>query len=292
MSLLFQDFFYHVLNTQTQKREQTMNNTYKTLVIAALATFSTLGIGNNAAHAGLSFRMNKGVSYGEHGNMGIATQVENTATVDFNDLIPNQRGRRSNASFTNEFASYTFLNPGRSAVIADRWVPENINGTVNHNNPYLTVFKGADVEIKFNETANYFGLNWGSVSANNKISFYKGDTLIDAFQSAGHNAPNQAELNAVWQESKGSHRARNFWNEADAYLEFWAEDAGSVFDRIVLQQVSHAGGGFETDNHSFLLSNTGFDPDQNQSQSIPEPGMVLALLGVGGFMVRKRAKKA
>jgi hypothetical protein len=99
-------------------------------------------------------------------------------------------------------------------------------------------------------------------------------------------------LNAAWQEVKGSHHAANFWNEADAYLEFWAEDAANVFDRIVLTQVSSAGGGFETDNHSFLLGNTGFDPNNNQSQSVPEPGMVLALLGVGGFIVRKRAKKA
>ncbi|NJO70775.1 MAG: PEP-CTERM sorting domain-containing protein [Oscillatoriales cyanobacterium RM1_1_9] len=50
------------------------------------------------------------------------------------------------------------------------------------------------------------------------------------------------------------------------------------------------GGGFETDNHSFLLSNSGFNPETNKS--VPEPGMVAGLLVVGGLIAKKKAKKA
>ncbi|WP_413160616.1 hypothetical protein ACL6C3_19090 [Capilliphycus salinus ALCB114379] len=270
-----------------------MKTTQKAVAFAALTALSTFGVANTA-HAGVMFRMNQGVAYGENGNMGIATPVENTATIDFNDLIPNVQGSKSSTNFSNDFASYTFENGKKSSVIADQWVPENIDRTVNKTNPYLAVFSGDRVTIDLKSTANYFGLNWGSVSQNNRIEFFKGDTLISAFQSAGNNVnqpvEGQAELNAAWKDVKGSHSATNFWNEADAYLEFWAEDVNSLFDRIVLTQLSSTGGGFETDNHSFLLSNKGFDPNNNKS--VPEPGMVVGLLAIGGLIAQKKAKKS
>lgn len=268
----------------------------KFIALTTLTTLSIFGIANTA-QAGVMFRMNQGVSYGENGNMGIGTQVENTATVDFNDIIPNQKGQKSKANFSNDFASYSFeSNNGRSAVIADQWVPENIDGSTNHSNPYLTVFNGSQVTIDLNDTANYFGLNWGSVSANNRIEFWNDDTLINTYQSAGSDigqpVEGQAELNAAWQDVKGDHRATNFWNEADAYLEFWADDVDSLFNKIVLVQASSKGGGFETDNHSFLISDQAFDPDNNTPESVPEPGMVLGLMAIGGLMVKKATKKA
>ncbi|MEB3280684.1 MAG: hypothetical protein VKK42_17360 [Lyngbya sp.] len=265
-----------------------MKTTQKAVAFAALTALSTFGVANTA-HAGVMFRMNQGVAYGENGNMGIATPVKNTATVDFNNLLGNKTG------FENEFAIYSFQNTtGSSSVRANQWVPENIDRTINNSNPYLAVFSGNSVTIDLKGTANYFGLNWGSVSQNNRIEFFKGDTLISAFQSAGNNVnqpvEGQAELNAAWKDVKGSHNATNFWNEADAYLEFWAEDANSLFDRIVLTQVSSTGGGFESDNHSFLLSNKGFDPNNNKS--VPEPGMVVGLLAIGGLIAQKKAKKS
>ncbi|NJO70776.1 MAG: hypothetical protein HC825_01790 [Oscillatoriales cyanobacterium RM1_1_9] len=179
--------------------------------------------------------------------MGIATQVKNTATVDFNNLSGSSTG------FENEFASYSFK---KNSIRVDQWAPENIDrtvsggfeGTQNGNtsidvdNPYLTIFGGNSVTINLEGTANYFGLNWGSVSANNRIEFWNGDTLVNAFQSAGNdlNKPveGQAELNAAWQGAKGTHTAKNFWNEADAYLEFWADGSDSLFNKIVLTQVN------------------------------------------------------
>ncbi|MGL5082095.1 MAG: PEP-CTERM sorting domain-containing protein, partial [Microcoleaceae cyanobacterium] len=59
---------------------------------------------------------------------------------------------------------------------------------------------------------------------------------------------------------------------------------------VVLTQVSGKGGGFETDNHSFLLSDSGFNPETNKS--VPEPGMVLGLLALGGmFAAKHKANK-
>lgn len=270
-----------------------MNNTQKVIASITLATTSVIGF-SGTANAAVMFRMNEGASYGENGNMGISTQVENTATVDFNDIIPNASGNKSNDNFSNDFASYTFETGKKSSVIADKWVPENMDGSTNKDNPYLTVFSGDKVTIDLNDTASYFGMNWGSVSANNRIEFWNGDTLISTYQSAGdktnQSVEGQAELNAAWQDVKGSHHANNFWNEADAYLEFWAEDVDSLFDKIVLTQVSGKGGGFETDNHSFLISDQAFNPETNKS--VPEPGMVLGLMAIGGLMVKKATKKA
>ncbi|MDY7021267.1 MAG: PEP-CTERM sorting domain-containing protein [Cyanobacteriota bacterium] len=269
-----------------------MNTLQKVIAFTTLTTLSTFGLAN-AAQAGVSFRMNHGVAYGDNGDMGITSQVDNTATVDFNDLIPNKKGSKSSENFSTDFATYTFENGNKSSVIADKWGPENIDGSVNKDNPYLAVFSGDQVTIELTETASYFGMNWGSVSRNNKIEFYNGEQLVSTFQSAGDN-PNevvegQEELNAVWQliNADGSHQATNFWNEADAYLEFWANDVSSLFDRIVMTQVSRKGGGFETDNHSFLLSDKPFDPE-----AVPEPGMVVGLLAVGGLIVKKVGRKS
>lgn len=59
-----------------------------------------------------------------------------------------------------------------------------------------------------------------------------------------------------------------------------------MFDRIVISQFG--GGGFETDNHSFRRGSNAFDFEN--PTSVPEPGVVLGLMGVGGLLLRKRNK--
>jgi len=405
-----------------------MKSAQRTIGAIALVTISTCGITNsahaatfgspNATKSGVMFRMNQGTAYG---NMGVTTNVKNTKTIDFNNLNGNKTG------FSTGFATYSFeRSSGSSSVRADRWVPENIDRTENWNNPYLAVFTGDKVTISLFDnknhptTANYFGMNWGSVSQNNRIEFFNGDRLVGAYQSAGNNVnqlvDGQSQLNSAWQAVKASetkavqdaqvelttakaelttakqdltstqrdltsaqrdltsiqrdltnaqreltaakaatqvntvkinglvakveslttkvtdqqvktatlttnvaalttkvkvdlplnikqkenlvrekqklvHPARNFWNEADAYTEFWASDSKSLFNKIVLTQVNNVGGGFETDNHSFLLGSKAFNPTTNKTETVPEPGMVVGLMGVGSLLLKNKPQK-
>ncbi|MEL7034322.1 MAG: hypothetical protein AAFO04_01695 [Cyanobacteria bacterium J06592_8] len=258
--------------------------TTNAIAFVALTTISTFGVANTA-HAGFGFEMNEGQAY--EGNMGITTTVENTVTVDFNNRLGNTTG------FTENFedgssATYSFEdNSGSSSVRQDKWAPANIDGTVNKENPYLAIFPGNSVTISLNDTANYFGFNWGSVSQNNRIEFYNGNVLVGAFQSAGDDpdveVDGQAELQRRW-EQVGSGSSKMFWEEADAYLEFWATTEDSLFDSIVMTQLEGKGGGFESDNHSFLMS--------EKAYSVPEPGMVVGLVAVAGLAAKKSIKKS
>ncbi|MDY7022668.1 MAG: hypothetical protein SWJ54_15140 [Cyanobacteriota bacterium] len=259
--------------------------TANAIAFVALTTVSTFGVANTA-HAGFGFDMNQGQAYEE--DMGITTTVENTVTVDFNDQLGNTTG------FTETFedgssATYSFEdNSGTSSVRQNEWAPANINGTVNEENPYLAIFPGDSVTISLNDTANYFGFNWGSVSQNNRIEFYNGNLLVAAFQSAGDDpeeeVEGQAELQRRWEQVAGADTDIKFWEEADAYLEFWATTEDSLFDSVIMSQLNSTGGGFESDNHSFLMS--------EKAYSVPEPGMVVGLVAVAGLVAKKSVKKS
>jgi len=133
------------------------------------------------------------------------------------------------------------------------------------NTRYLAVSTLGDargttpVTIAFANPLDYFGLYWGTPSANNTISFFNGDTLLQSFRG-------DALYSIV--PSTGA-----------AYANFFAE-AGESFNKVVLSESSVA---FESDNHAYKVA-----------ESVPEPLTSLtafASVVTGVLMKRQQQRK-
>ncbi|MCC5642661.1 PEP-CTERM sorting domain-containing protein [Nostoc sp. CHAB 5824] len=235
--------------------------------IACIAALSLTAI-SSFIYAGsaqaISFKVTTGIA-GPNGetNQGAYsefTQLPGTTTINFNN----------GQAPTTGFAKYSFETGQSSSVRSDVWAPAGANGEVNQTS-YLAVFNGDKVTINLNNYLNYFGIDWGAISASNIFSFYNGDTLIKSFTTE--------DVNPV-----APIRASQHGGEGNGYLHFYSDSSNDIFNKIVITQAG--GGGFESDNHSFHLGTdkfTGFDP-----KSVPEPSVTLGMLAVGGMFLRKR----
>ena len=218
---------------------------------------------SNPAQA-FSFKMSSGIA-GPNGetNQGAFSEfynLEGTTTVDFNDGAP-----------TDGFASYS-LTGNRAKTLSDRWAPVGANGEKNDSD-YLTTFKGSNVVIDLQESLNYFGINWGAADDGNTFSFFKGDTLVEAYDTA------RIIAEGGFDQTSSYHN-----NEGNGYVHFYADSALELFDRIVISEAN--GGGFESDNHSFHVGDDRFEGFD--AEKVPEPAMMLGLVGAAGMLVRKR----
>ncbi len=238
--------------------------------ISALA-FGAIAVlaASNPAQA-FSFKMTSGIA-GPNGetNQGAFSEfygLDGTTNVDFNDGMP-----------TEGFASYS-LTGSNAGTRANRWAPTGANGEKNDSN-YLTAFKGSNVVIDLKENLNYFGINWGAADDGNTFSFFKGDTLVQSYDTA-----------RIIAEGGFSHNSDLHNNEGNGYVHFYSESASELFDRIVISEAN--GGGFETDNHSFHSGEGGFTGFEVESQAVPEPTMMLGLLGIMGGTMARRKKAA
>lgn len=181
--------------------------------------------------------------------------------------------------------SYVGANTNNARIIKDQWAP-TFSSPRDNTSSYLTAFKGTNVQIDLEATHNYFGINWGSAHDGNEFSFYNGDSLIQRFVYYNDNrtfAASEKTTNVA--SALKTYGTIGNGNEYNAYFNFFADSSSDLFNRIVISQMG--GGGFETDNHTFKAGTTGF----NEPESVPEPGMVLSLLVVGGALVAKRQWK-
>ncbi len=206
------------------------------------------------------------------GKAGVNGVTNKGAFSDFSDKPGFMNIDFDNGSApTTGFAQYSFQNGTKSSVRADQWAPTALNGARN-DSKYLAVFNGDKVNIKLDSKFNYYGINWGAISNNNTFSFYKGDTLVKSIKTQDINP--LATVSAAHQNG-----------EKNAYVHFYADNASETFDRIVIDQVSTDGGGFESDNHSFRRGSNGFT-------KTPEPASMLGLAAVAGgaaWVKRKRS---
>lgn len=248
-----------------------------------VATLALAGLANPAQ--AISFTATNGIS-GPNGetNLGAYSDFskdDGFVTVDFNNgSMP-----------TSGFAQYSFVggNGSNARVIADKWAPTGTDNEVN-NSSYLTAFKGTDVVINLDTTLNYFGIDWGSAHDGNTFSFFNGGDLVQSFvyydnenKALGDKTTNVKSALA----SLGN--VGSLSNQYNGYFHFYSEGNADVFDKIVISQVG--GGGFETDNHSFHAGTSGFDFESGESESVPEPGIALGMLVIGGVLVGKRYLK-
>ncbi len=256
----------------------------------SVGTFSTLAIlaSMNPAQA-FSFKMTSGIA-GANGELNQGAFSEfyadaGTTTVDFND------GKLPTG---DAFASYSFSSTSnKSSVRANKWAPtyasleegdSNVLKANKNDSNYLAVFSGNDVIIDLKENLNYFGINWGAAHKDNTYSFFKGDTLLQAFSTA------DIEAGGGFQHYNTAHGGSGMGSkdgaQGNGYAHFYSDSADELFDRIVISQFG--GGGFETDNHSFHVGSdrfTGFEP-----QDVPEPASLLGLAAIAGIAAAKRKR--
>lgn len=235
------------------------------LAFGAIAVFAA----SNPAQA-FSFKMTSGVAGpGGERDQGAFSEfygLDGTTNIDFNDGLP-----------ADGFASYS-VTGSNAGTRNDVWAPTGAQGDKNTSN-YLTAFKGSDVVIDLKEDLNYFGINWGAADDGNTFSFYKGDTLIQSYDTA-----------RIIAEGGFSHNSGLHNGEGNGYVHFYSDSASELFDRIVISEAN--GGGFETDNHSFHVGDSRFEGFDLESQAVPEPAMMLGLLGIMGGTMARRKKAA
>jgi hypothetical protein len=227
------------------------------------------------------------VGFGGETNQGaysIYAQTEGFKTVNFNSsnfsVIDHQNQAASNAGITY---SYTGSTTANARILADQWAP-SFASTQDNKSKYLTAFSGTNVQIDLDTTHNYFGINWGSAHDGNVFAFYNGDALVQKFVYYGDNRTFAADTKTTNVASAlKTYGSKGNGGEYNAYFNFFADSSDDIFNKIVISQLG--GGGFETDNHTFKAGTKGFN---ESSESVPEPAMVLGLLGVGGVMVAKR----
>ena len=248
---------------------------------------------------GMTAKVTKGINLLDdpNGSLGAFSDFfynENVTSIDFNDANARKAvaGKDNSYTFGNESVTFTFdkaLGTNRTNVFShNTWGPSGANGEKNTSN-YLGVFNGNSVTIDLASNLNYFGMNWGALSANNTFEFFQVDdsgieTSLGLFNydSLFKNVNGQTDTSKL--PTLAAHQ-----NQYNGYVHFYANEAGSVFNRIKVSQVSTQGGGFETDNYSFRFSEQSFDFEQGtDTAQTPEPGILLGFVGFGGMMLRRR----
>ena len=183
---------------------------------------------------------------------GQFSSVAGVTTVDFESGAP-----------TSGFAIYSAPGPG-PAVVSGNTVTSALS--TDDNTRYLAVSILGDargtspVTIDFANPLDYFGLYWGTPSANNTIDFFNGDTLLQSFS--------------------GDAVIRSITPSGAVYANFFAEP-GEYFNKVVLRDSSI---GFETDNHAYKF---------DASTPVPEPASSLSVFAgvVAGALVKRKQQR-
>ncbi len=250
-----------------------MSFSKKAFCIAALSAIAAFGYSSSAQ--AISFNLTKGVAGpGGATDQGAYSEFYKDAgvtTIDFN----------SGAVPTTGLAKYSFENGNNSSVRKDKWAAAGAKGE-NNNSNYLAVFNGDKVTISLGKTMNYYGIDWGAISANNTFSFFK--TVNNALVNVG--TFTSADVEPLAAKNGVLNAAQNQWN---GYLHFYSTSDQDNFDTIQISQSSPEGGGFESDNHSFHQGTGAFN---FEPKAVPEPGMGLGVLAVGGlFLLKRKSQK-
>ena len=183
--------------------------------------------------------------------------------------------------------SYT-LTAGTASIQSN-----NIYGGFEEGNQLAVNPQTGRISLTLDAPVRYFGFYFTAGDAANTIDLYNGPTLQLSFSTGSLisllpnnstatikaiNGANYNTINYYGQPVTGSNS-----NETYAYLHFIASGA-TMFDRVVLSQVTSSTAIFENDNHSVRTTAPAIP---NTLVLIPEPAS-LAGLGLGLLALRRR----
>ncbi len=245
---------------------------------------------------GITAKVTKGINLTDdpNGSLGAFSDFyynEGIVNIDFNDPSAYKAvaGQDNAYTFGDESMIFTFdkaLGTDGTNIKKDVWAPTGANAERN-NSKYLAVFQGNSVTVDLADSLNYFGMNWGALSPENKFEFLQVDdngveTSLGLFDYNNVFGSNDSKL-----PTQASHHN----NEYNGYVHFYANEVDGLFNRIKITQAG--GGGFETDNYSFRFSDQSFDFEEGtDSAQTPEPGALLGLAAFGGMLLRRRLMAA
>ncbi|MEA5462478.1 Npun_F0296 family exosortase-dependent surface protein [Leptothoe sp. PORK10 BA2] len=274
-----------------------------TITVAAPLAFAPLAQANNFNDAslpvyseftidGITAKVTKGINLANNtnGSLGAFSDFyynEGIVNIDFNDSSLRQAvaGKDNTYTFGNESVLFTFdqaLGVNKTNIKIDKWAPTGANAEKN-TSQYLAVFQGNSVTVDLTNKLNYFGMNWGALSPENKFEFFQVDeqgieTSLGLF-----------DYNNVFSSSNSKlpTKAAHHNNEYNGYVHFYANQEKGLFNRIKITQAG--GGGFETDNYSLRFSKQSFDFEEGTDKAqTPEPGILLGLVTLSGMVARRR----
>ena len=253
---------------------------------ASLPIFSELTID------GITAKVTRGINLEDDstGSLGAFSDFyysDGVTTIDFNSGLQEVEGQKNAYTFGDDSMVFTFDKPiGQrgSKIRSDKWAPSGANGERNKSD-YLSIFNGNSLTIDLDDNLNYFGMNWGALSRNNTFEFFQVD---DNGSETSLGMFNYDKLFDQTGDSVLPTLAKH-QNEYNGYVHFYANEVDGLFNRIKVSQVSSNGGGFETDNYSFRVSDTSFDFETGgDATEVPEPS---ALLGLGAVVAGLAARR-
>ncbi|MEO1619825.1 MAG: PEP-CTERM sorting domain-containing protein [Cyanobacteria bacterium J06632_3] len=300
-------------STYSPESENTMNRFAKTLMatatVGALIPFVAAPTAQAAAFDdaslplyseftidGITAKVTKGINLDDDadGSLGAFSDfyyTEGVTTLDFNGPAQAVAGQQNAYTFGDDSVVFNFeksLGESRTNILKNKWAPSGANGERN-TSKYLGVFNGNALTIDLEDNLNNFGINWGALSRNNTFELLNVD---DSGNETSLGLFNYDKLFGSNGESMLPTLAGH-QNQYNGYVHFYANESESLFNRIRVSQVSTQGGGFETDNYSFRVSNSAFDFDNGGDKTeVPEPGMILGLISVAGLAWRRRTQVA
>jgi len=215
-----------------------------------------------------------------------ATFITSALTETFNSLSTGNR----TTSYVGAIGTYQLTTTSAFAVLA-----ANQFGGANGSR-YISI--GAQsgttgsVMLQLNADYNYFGFWWSAGDANNGLTLYDGSLMLGRISTANVLArlsPKSGTVQAVngnfynnaLYYGNPNNTTQNI-NEPYAYISLVA--TGTTFNRIVFDNSSSLGTGFENDNHSVYFGSVSLPGTSvvisTTQTAVPEPGSS-ALLAAG-----------
>lgn len=249
----------------------------------SLSLLSSLALATASAHAAII------VSYAEVPGQYNST-LQNTSVIDFNSATT---GYQESLVWSG-VGTYSPVTVNAADVYGGAGNPDGSNYLVQGaNGPSATT-------LTLSNPVSYFGLWWSAGDNQNVLEFYSGTNLVARFTTASLLTAITADGGYMGNPATGIFGDGN-GTEPYAFVNFFGEDEGVSWDRIVF--TNESGSGFESDNHTVrdltwggYSGETGPVPgnlvarvEGNTVTLIPEPASaVLGMLGSLTLLLRRR----